>query len=305
MADEKIDLTTLESTEVETRQVVAQVRDMAEDERAVIAYVSAKTVDSYGTVLTPDSWDMARFDKGPRVMWSHEYDQMPIGRSMWHTPDAFGLLAKPSFREEPFADEIYNAYKGDYLNGFSVGFKPHELVRQGEEGYDELVERWEVEGEPAAFLTRNELFEYSAVPIPSNPDALTIALERGVISPQTAKRMYDGLVLNFRTFARGVQSPLTIPDDTVDDVLKGIQGLDIRMGLMAETIEELRACVESFTKRDLEIVDDLPFEADPEAETEPEPDPVETVASFDPEHMRAMVGGAVSRALSELTGKVE
>lgn len=299
MAEEKIDLTTVK--DMESRQVVAQVREMRPDDRAIIAYVSARTVDSYGTVIAPDGWDLTRFNAGPRVMWAHTYDQLPVARSMWHVADDFGLLAAPSFRTEPFAEEVYNAYLGDYLNGFSVGFRPlpDSRVSKGDKGYAGLMEKYKVEGEPEDFLTRNELFEYSTVPLPSNPDSLTVALEAGVISPTTAKLMYDTLVLNFRTFARGVLSPLTMPNDTTDDVLTLLGAMDERMCLIAESIGDLRSYVEAFTDRDLQTVDDLPIE-DPE----PEEEPVETVVELSAEQRKALVGGAVSKAISELTGKV-
>jgi hypothetical protein len=75
----------------------------------------------------------------------------------------------------PFADTIFQLVDGGFMRATSVGFIPKEW----EETEDE--ERLEAAGwfTPLDF-TKQELLEYSIVPVPSNPEALLEARSKGI-----------------------------------------------------------------------------------------------------------------------------
>ena len=68
----------------------------------------------------------------------------------------------------PFAEDVFRLYEQGVLRGWSIGFVPRKACRVPRAGRRRRlrVEEW-------------DLLEYSAVPIPENPGALTVALAEG------------------------------------------------------------------------------------------------------------------------------
>ena len=66
-----------------------------------------------------------------------------------------------------FAEDVFRLFEQGVLRAWSIGFVPRRAYRAaGVKGL--RVDEW-------------ELLEYSAVPVPENPGALTVALEKGVV----------------------------------------------------------------------------------------------------------------------------
>ena len=69
----------------------------------------------------------------------------------------------------PLAEDVFRLYEQGILRGWSVGLLPHRVrPRRTQSGRGVRIEEW-------------DLLEYSAVPIPENPGALTVALQKGLV----------------------------------------------------------------------------------------------------------------------------
>ena len=76
----------------------------------------------------------------------------------------------------PFAEDVFRLYEQGVLRGWSIGFVPRKAdARAARATASGLrVEEW-------------DLLEYSAVPIPENPGAVTVAIEKGLVRDPTLR----------------------------------------------------------------------------------------------------------------------
>jgi len=157
----------------------AEIKSFDEKERSLTALVSTATKDRMGEVLLPAGADLKNYNKNPVVLWAHDYSRPPIGRAMWTKRTQDGVLSKVQFAGTPFADEIYQLYKGGFMKAFSVGFIPKEWEDgDGEKKPKRTFQKW-------------EMIEFSAVPVPANPDALGLAMKSGIQISDEVKKFFD------------------------------------------------------------------------------------------------------------------
>ncbi len=154
------------------KQYIAKV-EVDDDERTVTAVISTDVVDRDDEVMKPNGADLENFMKNPVVLWAHNYTEPSIGKALWITKTRKNIKAKTKFADTPRAEEVYQLYKGGYLKAFSVGFIPKESHKP---------EPKEIEKRPELSRARNiidkwELLEFSAVPVPANPEALATAVK--------------------------------------------------------------------------------------------------------------------------------
>jgi len=161
-----------EEIQKQFKQYIAKV-DTDDEDRTLTAVISTDAVDRDDEVLKPLGVDFDSYLKNPIVLWAHDYHSPPIGKTLWITKSRTKITAKMKFADTPRAEEIYQLYKGKYLNAFSVGFLSKESHRP---------EPKEIEKRPELSRARNiidkwELLEYSPVPVPANPEALATAVK--------------------------------------------------------------------------------------------------------------------------------
>lgn len=154
----------------QTREI--QVRSLTPEQiesRQAEFVISTEAVDSYGTVFRADGWDLARYEKNPIVLYGHRsHDANPdfiIGSGSVYREGA-NLIGKVTFEAEednPLAEKVFRKVKNGTLRMASIGANP----TQGHWGVKEAGEDPEV-----LYFDRQELLEFSLVPIGSNPDAL-------------------------------------------------------------------------------------------------------------------------------------
>lgn len=148
------------------------------DEMTIVHYISTNTRDRYNEVMVPEGMDKSNYEKNPVVLFAHDAYQLPIGRALWVKQDdtKTGIIAKTQFdKRSEVSAEIFRLFAEGYLNAWSIGFKykePPELI--GDTWY---AKSW-------------ELLEYSAVPVPANPDALILALKS--IKTEVVKEAFIG-----------------------------------------------------------------------------------------------------------------
>lgn len=174
------------------RAFEAAIDDVSPARRTVTARINTGIVDRYRTVIVPSGGDLRAFQRTPTVLWEHGMDptrgRQPIGHctSIKYRRLEDDILAVTQFRTDPYSDQIFECYRDGTLTSWSVDFLP-DFPQTGRPTPDEV--RAHPEWSQAETIFRKwELTGYSAVSYPGNPDALTIAVERGLWVPEEVRR---------------------------------------------------------------------------------------------------------------------
>lgn len=121
--------------------------------------ISTADEDRQGEVIDQSGWDFTHYKNNPIVLWGHNYFDLPIGvTDEIYTNDKNQTVAKGRFAPEdanPFAQQVRRLYDAKIIKTTSVGFIAREM-----------------EGN---VITKAELLEFSFVPVPANPMALSLA----------------------------------------------------------------------------------------------------------------------------------
>lgn len=146
------------------QSISAIAKDINEKNQSLTAFASTGDVDRDGEIIIPKAFEntLAEYRKNPVVLWAHNHAELPVGKSLEEKITEQGLIFTPQFADHDKARDVFKLYKSGYLNAFSVGFMPlkHELRV--------------VDGKEIRHYTEVELFEVSAVPVPSNRGALAL-----------------------------------------------------------------------------------------------------------------------------------
>lgn len=158
-----------------------EIRKVDEEKRTVEFVASDSSVDSYGTVLPVDKWDLKRYENNGIVGYMHDVygdswtksadpDDV-IGKGVAFIEDD-KLIVRITFEPKELnakADKIFRKLQFGSLHAVSVGFRSTAKGHMGDE------ERGE---DPKVYYYGGmELLEVSVVNIPSNANALKRALE--------------------------------------------------------------------------------------------------------------------------------
>lgn len=117
-------------------------------------FVASTDLDARdGLIIEQSGWQVTDYQANPVIMWAHDYSQPPIGRAVEVEVAEHTLRVRVQFDEEDvFAASVARKYRQGFLNAVSVGWDT--LEAQGER------------------ITRADLLEVSAVPVPADPHAL-------------------------------------------------------------------------------------------------------------------------------------
>lgn len=169
-----------------------------EGERTVIATISTSDVDRDGEVVQPSKVNLENYQKNPTVLWRHgrtNTDNPVIGKNLWikYDPSLDVLIAKTQFAETELANDIFKMFQDGFLKAFSIGFDSFGTAPRNPTK-PELKDRPEWKG--ARVYDEIELWEYSAVPIGANPDALALAVSKGLLDEIPVKEKSDSELLS-------------------------------------------------------------------------------------------------------------
>jgi len=161
-----------------------------ENERSSVDYITTKTVDRDGEIVVPKGAILDHYRNNPVVLFGHNYKELPIGKSLWIKLDDKGLISKTQYAKHSKADDIYQYRKDGFPMAKSIGFIPLEVVEEADFGGLDLKA---LGLSTADLVGANRIYpkwlmlEYSDVPIPSNPDALQLAISKGILTLEEAK----------------------------------------------------------------------------------------------------------------------
>lgn len=140
----------------------------------VRSVITTNHPDRAGDIIIPGGLlNTGEYLRNPVVLWAHQRGWPPIGACQSLDVRADCVIAETKFSESStFARDVFRLYAEGILRAWSVGFLPVETrpippTREYPEG--------------SLCFTKWELLEYSAVPIPENPEALTLAIHKGLI----------------------------------------------------------------------------------------------------------------------------
>lgn len=144
----------------EMREFVEKTK-AATDSGSFEVVISTADMDRQGESIDQNGWDLSHYKTNPVVLWGHDYWSLPIGIADEIETRGGNLVAKGRFAPEeanPFAQQVRRLYDLKIVRATSVGFIAREM--QG------------------SVIVKAELLEFSFVPVPANPFALSLSKAR-------------------------------------------------------------------------------------------------------------------------------
>lgn len=141
------------------KEFITKVEDINDEDRIITFVLSTESKDRDGDIIKAEGWVLDNYLKNPVVLFAHKYDELPVAKALRVWVENGQLKATAKFateKENPLAENVYQLYKNGYMNAVSVGFVPIE--------YEETVSGYN--------YLKQELLEFSCVPVPANPEAL-------------------------------------------------------------------------------------------------------------------------------------
>ncbi len=149
------------------KQLIFKAGQVKEDDFTIRGIFSAGNVDRQGEMVVQTGWDLKEFMENPVILFAHDHYQPAIGKVLELGINAMGNLEgiiQFAAKEYDFANTIFNLYKNGFMRAFSVGFMNEEYTMDQEN--DTMI------------LTKNKLYEISAVNVPAN--AMALAMSKGI-----------------------------------------------------------------------------------------------------------------------------
>lgn len=200
------------------KQFIAEVEEVGvedkaekEESRFLTFTISTATVDRAGDVVSIDGWDLENFLKNPVVLWAHSYSILPIARATKVWKHAGKLKATAEFQAfdmpviGPLADAVYQSYKRGFMNAVSVGFLPKKWNWAEDENRKYGID-----------FDEQELLEFSAVPVPANPEALLGGKSLGV----DVEPMKEWALSMLKALDEPTRKNSRVSVEEIDDLLK-------------------------------------------------------------------------------------
>jgi hypothetical protein len=184
------------------------------NERTLVHWISTPDIDSYNEVLMPKGMDDSTFKA---VLWSHSLgnnlifdtvakpSDIVIGKSLWRKATNEGVKAKTQFVNSELGNDIMEFNRLGLINSWSVGWLPKQEPEVRKDGV-KVYHSW-------------NLYEYSSVIIPANPNAVNIMFEN-------SKSLQLKSILNFEIEKNNFQKQLDelkLIKKTIEEVYKELK----------------------------------------------------------------------------------
>ena len=183
-------------------------------DRFVQSYISTIAKDRDSEAILPEGIILDDYRTLPVVLFGHDYGALGMGKNEWIVPNTksatelmHSLLAKTIFASKaanPLADHVYQWSIEKMPIGDSIGFIPVDFVEPNDKGWGKIYDAWvkrataflKTKGREATadlleglnrIYTKVIMLEYSKVMIPSNPFAISLAVEKGLLLDSQVK----------------------------------------------------------------------------------------------------------------------
>lgn len=259
----------------EAREFIEKTKG-AQDTGNFEVVVSTIDIDRQGESIDQSGWDLVFYKMNPVVLWAHDYWSLPIGVTDEIDVQDGKLVAKGRFAPEdanPFAQQVRRLYDLKIVRATSVGF----ITKEQEGGK----------------IKSAELLEFSFVPVPANPLALSLrkAQKLGLDLAMLATK---GLKLDVHVAAEGDECEM--PDGTMGEMHPNDEGEIVCMPKKAkQEPKEGDACeLEDGTEGELKPNDEGVLVCVPKVTEKPEETeeyiriPVKDADNYDPDSIRTI-----------------
>lgn len=225
------------------RKIVAYKADLEvkAGERCVIAAISTDSIDRSNEVVIPRGIEKDTYRKNPVVLWAHDYRILPIGKSLWvkNSRDGRQLISKTQFNNTELGEQVFNLFQRGDMSAFSIGFIAKEYSAPT---LKEIELRPELEG-CRLIIRKSSLLEYSAVPVPCNPDALALEISKGLVVPKEMEEVLKSKVYNvpvdFTIKSTELNDENVEEVDKCSDVEPVVEAVDLTEKSVEETKDEI------------------------------------------------------------------
>jgi len=149
----------------EKREFLANIKE-AGDSGKFEVIASSESVDRQGEIVLQEGIDIKNYMNNPVILFGHDYWSLPIGKATEIVRQVGKTVVRGVFASaeaNPLAQQVRRLYEEGILKAVSIGFIPKEY--NGNQ------------------ITKSELLELSFVPVPANPEALSVlnlVKERGL-----------------------------------------------------------------------------------------------------------------------------
>lgn len=170
-----------EKLEKETKkECEVKVLKVDDKKKQIRFLVTTDTVDRDGEILTKDGWDIENYKKNNVVLADHIYSiKNVIGKAeIEFTKKGMEAVATFAVKENKLAEFAYKMYKAGFLHAVSVGFRPTK------------GEFKEVGNEQLWHILEKEMLEFSAVAVPANPEALSLAAKSIKVKKEDLEKVF-------------------------------------------------------------------------------------------------------------------
>lgn len=280
--------------------------------------LSTSAVDRHGDTVAQSGWKLDNYKKNPVVLFGHDQQSPPVGRAPNILLEGDKLVAKGvQFTPKelsPFGWMIGEMYKQGFMNAVSVGFLPGKF-RENEE-----------RGGLAMDFEEQELLEFSAVPVPANPEALQAAKAAGIeVAPliqwaeeildtrdgtQTVQRTMAERVWHsvqprkhFMTRRKAEMMPEEMPENEGSEVeitLPGDVGMKPLVDLLTGLMGEIKMC----RKEMVQLVEKMGAYGKAIEQPMTEEKPKEEPMKANPDLVAKKVRDEVQRRINAMLGRV-
>lgn len=222
-------------------------KEFNDSEMSIVHFITTETADRFGDVVRSGGMDDEAFAKNPVVLYGHDYNSLPVGKSLWRKKatrnGAKGVKAKTQFANTDEGRTVYTLWKDGFLNAASIGFMPKEfepMMKDTESG--QSFSGWD--------FKQWELLEYSIVPVPANSEALRMALQKGVGSLRVKKILEDELkqsdldalpekIKEIEIWVKALEEKVTLSSEVLANVEEQLATLEIDQNLLTQVIKDV------------------------------------------------------------------
>lgn len=146
-------------------------RDAGTDERRITFCAYPYELDRWGTTIRPSAFMLDNYKKNPISSFAHNnWDELPVARAVEVWVEQVGnpnnrrpgLWCVLEFAKHAFAEDLYQCYRGGFMNAVSVECEVLDYELPGKD----------FDNQTGPTYTKVELTDISCVPVPGNADAL-------------------------------------------------------------------------------------------------------------------------------------
>lgn len=301
------------------KQYITEIEEVKEPDTAELTLqfvISTGSVDRDQDTISADGWKLENYMRNPVVLFAHDYRSLPVARAPQTWMEGGKLRSRAQFTPKdlyPFGYMVYEFYKQGFMKAISVGFQP-------------LKYAFSADRERGVDFLEQDLLEYSAVPVPSNPEALLDAKSKG-IDTVPLKEWCEQYLDTFHE-----EKGLWVPKSKVErafEILNTTKSFVINVDTKVEPAEllklakrlakdELKSVVDELVK---DVYDNAGIAGEPPAPdtpptggdeplvltlaADPNPDEGHTKFNIDEETLKGIVAQEMKDALARITGKIQ